>query len=143
LGPRDGIHLLNDDVRLCRRLFAAGAVILYVPTAVVIHELPRSRVTRRYVARREYFRGRSGWLVDRERHARMRLAGLGAMGAELRREYENWRSLGVRVSTAYRIAGDFAYLAGYAGEAMHCLLSGRRIAPDEVEAKALPDPVVR
>lgn len=143
LGPRDGIPLLNDDVRLCRRLFAAGAVILYVPTAIVIHELPPSRVTRQYVARREYFRGRSSWLVDRERHAGMRAAGLGAMGAEVRRQYDNWRSLGLRVSTAYRIAGDVAYLAGYAREGVHCLLSGRRIPADELETKALPDPVVR
>lgn len=143
LGPRDGIPFLNDDVRLCRRLFAVGAVILYVPSAIVIHELPASRVTRRYVARREYFRGRSAWLVDRERHARMQLAGLGAMGAEVRRKYEIWRALGARVSTAYRVAGDVAYLAGYAREGVHCLLAGRRIPPDEFETKSLPDPAVR
>jgi GT2 family glycosyltransferase len=143
LGPRDGIPLLNDDTRLCRGLFAAGAEILYVPDAIVIHELPPSRVTRRYVVRREYFRGRSSWLVDRESHARMRMVGLGAMGGELRRQYATWRSSGVRVSTAYRIAGDVAYLAGYTREGLRCLLNGRQIEPDEIATKALPDPVVR
>jgi len=143
LGPRDGVPLLNDDVRLSRRLFAHGARIMYVPRAIVIHDLPQSRATPRYIARREYFRGRSVWLGERERHAQMRLAGLGALTDEVRRGYEKWRNDGATLSTAYRIAGNVAYCAGYTREAMRCLLSGRRIPPDEFETKALPDPVVR
>ena len=142
LGPRSGVPLLNDDVRLCRRLFAAGAQILYVPDATVIHELPAERVTRRYIARREYFRGRSSWLLDRERHAGMPLAGLGAMPAQLARVFPNWRRQGVRVSTAYRVAGDLAYMGGYTREAIRFLTNGRHIEPDELAAKALPDSAV-
>jgi len=142
LGPRDGVPLLNDDVRLCRRLFAAGAEILYAPEAEVIHDLPPSPVTRRYIARREYFRGRSSWLLDRERHAAMRMAGLGAMPAQLARTLPNWGRQGVRLSTAYRVAGDLAYIAGYTRESVRCLLGGRRIAPDESATNALSDPAV-
>jgi GT2 family glycosyltransferase len=143
LGPREGVPLLNDDVRLCRRLFAAGAEILYIPDATAIHELPPARVTKRYIARREYFRGRSSWLLDRERHAAMRMVGLGAVPAQLARVLPNWRRQGVRLSTAYRVGGDLAYVAGYTREAVRCLVGGRRIPPDELAAKALPDPAVR
>ena len=143
LGPRYGGHLFNEDTRLTRRLFAAGASILYTPKATVVHDLPASRISRRYIVYREYCRGRSSWLMERERHARMRGAGLGAIAGEVRRQYDQWRRIGLRVSTAYRIAGDLAYLAGYVREVARCLLSGRRIPPDEFEMRALPDPGVR
>jgi glucosyl-dolichyl phosphate glucuronosyltransferase len=130
LGPRDDVPLLHDDVVLYRRLLALGARVLYVPDAVVVHELPVARLTRRYVIRREYFRGRSGWLSDRERHARMHLLGTGAaarnLAANLREAARDdlWRP-----STLYRIAADVAFTAGYGAEAVKCLLHGRAVAP--------------
>jgi GT2 family glycosyltransferase len=130
LGPRDGIPLLNDDVALYRQLLALGARAVYVPDAVVVHDLPPERLTRRYVVRREYFRGRSAWLAERQRHARMPMLGTGAIAHKLAGELREaagerlWRP-----STMYRVAADVAYAAGYGKEAARCLLGGRRVEP--------------
>ena len=130
LGPRDGTPLLDDDVKLYRQLLARGARMVYVPTAVVVHDLPAERLTRRYIVRREYFRGRSGWLSERERHATMPLVGTGAVGRKLGRELREAAGDGLwRPSTLYRVAADFAYAAGYGREAVRCLLRGRRVEP--------------
>jgi glucosyl-dolichyl phosphate glucuronosyltransferase len=130
LGPRDGVPLVDDDVALYRRLLALGARPLYVPEATVVHDLPAERLTRRYVIRREYFRGRSGWLAERERHARMPLVGTGAAARRLAAKLTDaahddlWRR-----ATVYRVAGDVAFTAGYGVEALRCLLRGRTVEP--------------
>jgi GT2 family glycosyltransferase len=128
LGPRDGVPLLADDVHIHRQLVALGARMLYAPDAVVVHDLPIERLTRRYLIRRHYFWGRSAWLSDREKNAGMRLAGTGGAASKLARELREaagdrpWRP-----STLYRVAADTAFAAGYAQEAARCLLRGRRI----------------
>ena len=104
--------------------------MLYVPDAVVVHDLPADRLTRRYVVRREYFRGRSGWLVDRERHARMPLLGTGAVAHKLAGELREAARDGLwRPPTMYRVAADVAYAAGYGREAARCLLRHRQVEP--------------
>ena len=79
LGPRPGSPMVNDDLDLCRRLAALGARILYVPDAVVVHDLPRERLTPRYLLRRAYAQGRSDWLLDRRRNTRRPLGGARGM----------------------------------------------------------------
>jgi GT2 family glycosyltransferase len=85
LGPRAGAPMVNDDVDLCRRLVAAGARIVYVPDAVVVHDLPPSRLTRSYMIRRAYAQGRSDWLLDRERNIRRPLGGAQGIVVHARR----------------------------------------------------------
>ena len=76
LGPRQGVPLVNDDVSLCRQVFAAGGTIRYVPDARVVHELPRQRLQRRYLVRRLYAQGRSDWRLNREVLGSSRSAGV-------------------------------------------------------------------
>jgi glycosyltransferase involved in cell wall biosynthesis len=108
LGPRSGVPLVNDDVDLCRRLMAAGHHLRYVPSAVVVHELPLSRLQVRYVVRRLYAQGRSDWLMDRTRLRELRLRGLGSLGSMF------WR---------YVLHGlwELSYGAGFAREAVKAL----------------------
>jgi GT2 family glycosyltransferase len=75
LGPRPGVPMVNDDIDLCRRVMGDGGRISYVPSAVVVHELPPHRLTRRYMLRRTYAQGRSDWLLDREANSRRPLGG--------------------------------------------------------------------
>ncbi len=66
LGPRRGVYLTNEDVDLCRRFMARVGPIRYVAGAVVVHEMPRVRLRRRYILRRMYAQGRSDWQLDRQ-----------------------------------------------------------------------------
>jgi glycosyltransferase involved in cell wall biosynthesis len=79
LGPRPGSPMVNDDLDLCRRFTARGGRIVYVPDAVVVHDVPGERLTRRYLLRRAYAQGRSDWLLDRRRNARRPLGGAQGM----------------------------------------------------------------
>jgi GT2 family glycosyltransferase len=83
LGPRPGLPTVNDDVSLCRRLAALGASVRYVPQAGVVHELPASRLRRRYLVRRFYAQGRSDWLLERQELALTRTGGAGAAWVNL------------------------------------------------------------
>lgn len=87
LGPRRGVPLVNDDLAMCRRVLGVGGTIHYVPGARVVHELPPTRLTRRYLARRVYAQGRSDWMLDRAVWQRTKAAGLrsgvAALGQEL------------------------------------------------------------
>jgi glycosyltransferase involved in cell wall biosynthesis len=75
LGPRAGSPMVNDDLDLCHRLAAAGGSIVYVPDAVVVHDVPADRLTVRYLLRRAYAQGRSDWLLDRVRNSQRPLGG--------------------------------------------------------------------
>ena len=75
LGPRRGSPLVNDDLDLCRRVAAAGGRIVYVPDAVVVHDVPAHRLTPRYMLRRAYAQGRSDWLLNRTRNSGRPLGG--------------------------------------------------------------------
>lgn len=79
LGPRRGSPMVNDDLDLCRRFAASGGRIVYVPDAVVVHDVPRARLSRRYLLRRAYAQGRSDWLLEREHNARRPLGGAKGM----------------------------------------------------------------
>ncbi|HEU5033457.1 MAG TPA: glycosyltransferase [Mycobacteriales bacterium] len=74
-GPRGRTQLVADDALLVRRLRRGGGRLVYVPAAVVVHELPPSRMTRGYLLRRAYLQGRSDWMLDRIEHAGRRFGG--------------------------------------------------------------------
>ena len=79
LGPRRGSPMVNDDLDLCRRFAASGGRIVYIPDAVVVHDVPGARLTRRYLLRRAYAQGRSDWLLERGRNAHRPLGGAQGM----------------------------------------------------------------
>lgn len=113
LGPKAGLPLVNDDIELCRRLMGAGSRLAYSPSAVVVHQLPRSRLSRRWLLRRLHAQGRSDWLMDRHRLAGHPWAGLGeawqhlAGDLDLRRREGLWHR-----PVALRAAAELARFAG-------------------------------
>lgn len=62
-GPRGSVQLVADDAHLVRQLMRAGGTLLWLPDAVVDHDLPPERLSRRYLLRRAYWQGRSDWLL--------------------------------------------------------------------------------
>ena len=87
LGPNAGRPTVNDDVDLCRKVFAAGGTMAYTPDAVVVHDLPPARLSPAYLIRRMYAQGVSDWLLDRGTLAAARTRGadtaVGRMAHEL------------------------------------------------------------
>jgi glucosyl-dolichyl phosphate glucuronosyltransferase len=76
LGPAQRVPIFfNEDVDLCRRFWAAGGRIRYIPEAAVTHEVPPERLLPRYFVKRTYAQGRSDWLLDRETNVRRPLGG--------------------------------------------------------------------
>ena len=127
LGPTAGRPTVNDDVDVCRKVRAAGGKLLYVPTAVVVHDLPASRLSTRYVLRRMHAQGRSDWLLERAQLAGAADRGLGPAAAQLGREL----SVILRQGPWHRpvvvhAAGSVARAAGFAREALR---APRRRAP--------------
>jgi GT2 family glycosyltransferase len=119
LGPTAGRPTVNDDVDICRKVFRAGGRILYVPSAVVIHDLPPSRLTPRYLVRRFYAQGRSDWLLDREELETMTDRGVGGAAGRLRRELVSILGQGPwHRSVALHAAGAVARAAGFTRQAL-------------------------
>jgi glucosyl-dolichyl phosphate glucuronosyltransferase len=48
LGPSPGQEIRNDDAEFGRRLMAAGEHLRYEPSAVVYHEIPRNRISKKF-----------------------------------------------------------------------------------------------
>lgn len=118
LGPTGTSQIVGDDVQLVRSLRAAGARAVWVPSAVVVHELPPERLRPRWVLRRAYLQGRSDWRVDRaalERRAARgaRVAASWWLQESRRRRAEGLRSPGV----AFHAACDAARTVGALVEA--------------------------
>ena len=119
LGPTAGRPTVNDDVDVCRKVRAAGGRILYVPSAVVVHELPAGRLTPGYVLRRMHAQGRSDWLLDRAEHARSPDRGVGGAAGQLGRELRSILRQGPwHRSVALHAGGSVARAAGFAREAL-------------------------
>jgi glycosyltransferase involved in cell wall biosynthesis len=66
LGTMGKVNFGGDDVRVARAIRGAGGRLRYVPSAVVIHELPPERLSARYLLRRAWWVGRSDWVLDEE-----------------------------------------------------------------------------
>lgn len=118
LGPRGGSQLVGDDVQLVRALRAVGARALWVPEAVVVHDLPPERLHRRWVLRRAYLQGRSDWRVDRsvleQRAGQGARVALSWWGTQLRRRAGEGVT---RPGVAFHAACDAARTAGALAEA--------------------------
>jgi succinoglycan biosynthesis protein ExoM len=117
LGPRDGVQLVNDDVLLTDRLAAAGGRLRHAPAAVVVHELPASRLTPRYLLRRSYTQGRSDWV-----YLAMSIGRRGAyeqqrnwIFKELRRRFKEGIT---QPQVAFHTACDLTRVAGAVTEAL-------------------------
>ena len=119
LGPTAGRPTVNDDVDVCRKVRAAGGRILYVPSAVVVHELPAGRLSPGYLVRRMHAQGRSDWMLDRDTNAAARDRGLGAAGRQLGGELSSILRQGPwHRPVALHAAGSVARAAGFAREAL-------------------------
>ena len=119
LGPTAGRPTVNDDVDVCRKVRAAGGRILYVPSAVVVHDLPVSRLSPAYVVRRMHAQGRSDWILDRGTLAPSRDRGLGSAGRQLAGELSSILRQGPwHRPVALHAAGSVARAAGFAREAL-------------------------
>ena len=116
LGPRTGVQLVNDDVLLCDRFRDVGGRIRWVPEALVVHELPATRMHPRYLLRRAWSQGRSDWLYFTRTIGRR--AGverqLGWFADAMRRR---WRERPWRLPVAFHAACDVARLSGATFEA--------------------------
>jgi GT2 family glycosyltransferase len=127
LGPRDGRPIVNDDVLLSRRFRSGGGRIRYVPTAVVVHELPPERLRPRDVLRRVYYFGRSEWIMEREHFSEGRLNGarvaVASLGTELRHRAREGL---VKPQVAFHAAMNVARTAGAVREALSWMTERRR-----------------
>jgi glucosyl-dolichyl phosphate glucuronosyltransferase len=126
LGPRGRTPLVNDDALLVRRVREGGGEVRWVPDAVVFHELPATRLNRRYMMRRAYAQGRSDWILDREAMSKRKLGAArvatGWLGQELgRRRREGFRRPEVR----FHAVCDVARTAGALREAAKIALRRR------------------
>ena len=69
---RTGKRLLaGEDEDMYRRLLAAGARGLYLPSLVIYHYIPPERLTRHYFRRWCFWRGVSRAVIDRERSSQV------------------------------------------------------------------------
>ena len=119
LGPNAGRPLVDDDIDVCRKVVAAGGTIAYVPEAVVLHDLPASRLSPSYLLERMYDQGRSDWLLDRRTLGARRFGGV---GEELGRAWTEQRRIlrqgPWHPSVAFHAAGAAARTAGFARQAL-------------------------
>ncbi|MFY9588463.1 MAG: glycosyltransferase [Actinomycetota bacterium] len=124
LGPRGKTPLVNDDALVTRRFQAQGGRVRFVPSAVVIHELPSGRLNRRYLLRRAYLHGRSDWILDRDVMAAGRARGAGSALRALRRELALRTKEGLaHPGVAFHAACDIARTAGSLREAAALAIS--------------------
>jgi glycosyltransferase involved in cell wall biosynthesis len=118
LGPQGGRHMVNDDLQVVRDLSREGARLVYVPAAVVQHELPAERLELRWLLRRAWWQGRSDWLLDQAEHRQRFLNGSRVAvtyGAATVRN--RVRTLPWGAPLAARLACDLAVMGGALAEA--------------------------
>ena len=116
-GPRGRVQIVADDAHLVREIMRAGGAVMWLPDAVVVHDLPPQRLNRRYLLRRAYWQGRSDWLLWSTDHQARRFGGArvaaGLTGGWFRREWRQRRREGLtRPPVAFHLACDVARVAG-------------------------------
>jgi glycosyltransferase involved in cell wall biosynthesis len=112
-GPRGRVNLGGDDVHVVRTFRRLGGRVRYVPSAVVIHDLPKARMSPRYLLKRAWWVGQSDWVLDAETLGERRFGGarvaLDWYGRELRRR----RAEGlVSIPVLFHALCDFSRTAG-------------------------------
>lgn len=118
LGPNGDRHMVNDDLQVVRALQRRGSRVVFVPAAVVVHELPAERISVRWLLKRAWWQGRSDWVLDRPDYEQRRFNGARIAvthGSSTVLAHLRARRLG----PAYllRIACDLAKTAGQLAEA--------------------------
>lgn len=116
-GPRGGTQLVCDDAHLTRQVLARGDRVVWVPDALVIHDLPASRLRLRWLLQRAWWQGRSDWRLERlelaGRRAGGRVAGIVQVGKWLRREMAARRAEGLnRPTVAVHAVCDLVRMMG-------------------------------
>lgn len=129
-GPRGGVQLVADDAHLVRQLVRGGHRVVYRRDAVVVHDLPRQRLTRRYLVRRAYLQGRSDWLLERADHVHRRLGGFRVAVEQSGRWL--WHELGLRIREGlhhrrvrFHLLCDLVRFAGTLRQAMVTIAPNR------------------
>ncbi len=130
-GPRGRVQIVADDAHLVRQLMRAGGAVLWVPDAVVVHDLPPQRLTRRYLLRRAYWQGRSDWLLWSTDHGARRFGGARVAGVLaggwLRREWQKRRDEGLtRPPVAFHLVCDVARFLGTLVQVARGMRAARR-----------------
>jgi glucosyl-dolichyl phosphate glucuronosyltransferase len=126
LGPRGRTPLVNDDALLVRKVRDGGGTVRWVPGAVVFHELPATRLNRRYMLRRAYAQGRSDWILDRESLSQRKLGAARVATSWLGTELGTRRREGFRrPEVAFHAACDVARTVGALREAAKMTLRRR------------------
>ena len=64
LGPTGGKHLGGEDSEMVRRLLTAGKRLVYAPSAVVLHKVPRERMTLAYLRKWNYWMARANTRIS-------------------------------------------------------------------------------
>lgn len=114
LGPNAGVPMVDDDVDVCRKVRRSGGRIGYVPTAVVVHDLPPSRLRPAYLLGRMHAQGRSDWLLGRQELGRRVDRGVAAALGQLVREQRSILRQGPwHRSVALHSAGSLCRAAGF------------------------------
>jgi DNA-binding transcriptional LysR family regulator len=131
-GPRGRVQIVADDAHLVRQLMRAGRTVLWLPGAVVDHDLPKERLTRRYLLRRAYWQGRSDWLLWGTDHVARRFGGA-RVGVTLA---GNWFRLQVRarradglhrLPVAFHLACDVARFTGFLTQVVRTSSASERV----------------
>jgi len=139
LGPRSGVPLVDDDISLSRRFMIAGGRIRFIPDAVVVHEVPGQRLSRRYLMRRIYAQGRSDWLLDREELLKRPLGGTGRALASLWGHLRDRSAEGIwHRAVLFRSACNVAFTAGFLRETSRGLVT--RWGPRRPPGPPVPTP---
>ena len=143
LGPNSGRPMVNDDIDLCRKVWAAGGTITYTAGASVVHDLPPSRLRPTYLLRRMHAQGRSDWLLDRAQMEADRSRGIGpALRSLWSEERAILRQGPWHPSVLLHSAGRAARTAGVVREAVSHrpgTAVGSGAAPPLEDAAASPD----
>jgi len=116
-GPRGRVQMVCDDAHLTRQVLARGDRVVWVPDALVIHDLPASRLRLLWLFRRAWWQGRSDWRLERlelaGRRAGGRVAGVVQVGKWLRQELRARRAEGLtRLPVIVHGACDLTRMAG-------------------------------
>lgn len=128
-GPRGRVQIVADDAHLVRELMRAGGTVLWLPDAVVVHDLPPQRLSRRWLLRRAYWQGRSDWLLWGTDHADRRFhgarVGVTLAASWFRAQLRGRRSDGLAsVPVAFHLVCDVARVTGMLAQVVRASARG-------------------
>lgn len=65
---------MEENVEYCNRLFDLGHKLMYVPSAIMYHDVDSRRVGFKYIISKEFYGGLSHYKVERKRESRIMVA---------------------------------------------------------------------